>query len=81
LDGDGFINNGETEKQKYTREDIEMKRKLKRCSKCVLPETFPKISFNARGVCNFCTIYQKPKPDPAKEKTRMATQNPPVMAT
>ena len=35
-------------------------RKLKRCSKCVLPETFPFIFFDKRGVCNYCNNY-KPK--------------------
>ena len=32
---------------------------LKRCTRCVLPETVPNISFNAEGVCNFCTDYKK----------------------
>ena len=32
---------------------------LKRCSKCVLPETFPFISFDKIGVCNFCNNYSK----------------------
>lgn len=27
---------------------------LRRCTSCVLPHTFPFISFDARGVCNFC---------------------------
>ncbi|MGM0484204.1 MAG: 7-cyano-7-deazaguanine synthase [Candidatus Krumholzibacteriota bacterium] len=27
---------------------------MKRCSRCVLPETFPGIEFNGRGVCNYC---------------------------
>jgi hypothetical protein len=27
---------------------------LKRCSKCVLPETFPFIAFDESGVCNYC---------------------------
>lgn len=27
---------------------------LKRCSKCLLPETFPFISYNAQDVCNYC---------------------------
>lgn len=30
---------------------------LKRCTKCVLPETFPFISFDERGVCNYCNNY------------------------
>lgn len=31
---------------------------LKRCSKCVLPETFPFISFDEKGVCNYCNGYK-----------------------
>ena len=27
---------------------------LKRCSKCVLPQTFPFIEFNLQGICNYC---------------------------
>ncbi len=27
---------------------------MKRCSKCILPETYPKITFNENGVCNYC---------------------------
>lgn len=33
---------------------------LKRCTKCILPETFPFIEFDEKGVCNFCNHY-KPK--------------------
>lgn len=29
-------------------------RELRRCTKCVLPHTFPYISFDSEGVCNFC---------------------------
>ena len=38
---------------------------LKRCTKCILPETMPFINFNEEGVCNYCTNYKtrnKPKP-------------------
>ncbi|XVN42180.1 MAG: hypothetical protein RCG15_05785 [Candidatus Rickettsia vulgarisii] len=31
---------------------------LKRCTKCVLPETFPGISFDANGICNQCNNYK-----------------------
>ncbi len=31
---------------------------LKRCSKCILPETMPFISFDDKGVCNFCLSYK-----------------------
>ncbi len=32
--------------------------KLERCTKCVLPETFPYINFDDDGVCNYCREYQ-----------------------
>jgi glutamine---fructose-6-phosphate transaminase (isomerizing) len=32
---------------------------LRRCTKCVLPETMPFINFNHHGVCNYCTNYSK----------------------
>ena len=28
--------------------------KLKRCTTCILPETFPYIHFDSHGVCNYC---------------------------
>ncbi|MCP4147460.1 MAG: hypothetical protein GY757_06895 [bacterium] len=31
---------------------------MKRCTKCVLPETFPGISFSEEGVCNFCQSFK-----------------------
>ena len=30
---------------------------LKRCTKCVLPETMPYINFDIKGVCNYCNNY------------------------
>lgn len=38
---------------------------LRRCSKCILPETMPFIRFDSNGVCNYCKGYvkrNKPKP-------------------
>jgi glutamine---fructose-6-phosphate transaminase (isomerizing) len=32
--------------------------KLKRCNKCILPETFPFIVYDANGVCNYCNNYK-----------------------
>ena len=34
-------------------------RKLRRCTKCLLPETFPYIEYNHTGVCNYCNNYEK----------------------
>jgi len=38
---------------------------IKRCTKCILPETMPYIKFDNDGVCNYCHNYKprnKPKP-------------------
>ena len=32
---------------------------MKRCSKCVLPETTPNISFDKEDICNYCHSYEK----------------------
>ncbi len=34
---------------------------MKICSRCVLPETFPGITFNEAGVCNFCQARRPEK--------------------
>uniref|UniRef100_UPI00404B8161 hypothetical protein n=1 Tax=Flavobacterium sp. TaxID=239 RepID=UPI00404B8161 len=31
--------------------------KLKRCTKCLLPETFPFIEYDVKGECNYCNKY------------------------
>lgn len=39
--------------------------KIKRCKKCILPETMPFIRFDNNGVCNYCHNYtsrNQPKP-------------------
>jgi glucosamine--fructose-6-phosphate aminotransferase (isomerizing) len=41
------------------------KRSLQRCTRCVLPQTMPFITFDTEGVCNFCRAYtprNQPKP-------------------
>jgi hypothetical protein len=32
---------------------------MKRCTKCILPETFPGITFDEESVCNYCRDYVK----------------------
>jgi len=32
---------------------------LRRCTRCVLPETMPFIEFDDEGVCNYCRTYKK----------------------
>lgn len=42
--------------------------KLRRCAKCILPETMPFISFDSEGVCNYCQNYQiRNNPRPKEE--------------
>jgi glutamine---fructose-6-phosphate transaminase (isomerizing) len=36
----------------------EVMRSIRRCTKCLLPETFPYIHFDRMGVCNYCHSYQ-----------------------
>ena len=46
----------ESEQLKYPINDI---RSLKRCTKCILPSTFPYIYFDSLGVCNYCNNYKR----------------------
>ncbi len=56
--GNIIINNFADEKLlRYNAKNIA---KLKRCTCCILPETFPFINFDEKGVCNYCRGY-KPK--------------------
>lgn len=49
--------------QKYHRFDVDLDKihNLKRCSKCLLPETMPFIEFDEQGVCNYCHNWIRPK--------------------
>ena len=45
---------------------------LRRCTRCVLTETMPFISFDADGVCNYCRHYKpRNKPRPKEELFRL----------
>jgi hypothetical protein len=41
--------------------DFEKISKIRRCTKCILPETTPFISFDNKGVCNYCNEHKKIK--------------------
>lgn len=34
---------------------------MRRCTKCILPETFPGIEFDGNGVCNYYLNYEPVK--------------------
>jgi hypothetical protein len=38
--------------------NIDAVRKLSRCTKCLLPETFPFIEYDHQGICNYCINYK-----------------------
>jgi predicted glutamine amidotransferase len=49
----------------YLEYNIERISALRRCSKCLLPETFPFIEYDESGTCNYCKNYRiknNPKP-------------------
>ncbi|MEW6587052.1 MAG: hypothetical protein AB1442_15765 [Nitrospirota bacterium] len=43
----------------------------KRCTRCVLPETYPGIDFDANGVCQLCRAYQRPTVRGVEELKRL----------
>ena len=52
--------NPEAEREKALLQyPIEKIKQLKRCTNCLLPETFPFIEYDDKGVCNYCHNYQK----------------------
>lgn len=56
------LNNEEEKLLEYKTHD------LKRCTKCILPETFPHISFDTDGVCNYCRNYEIKDKQKSKEE-------------
>lgn len=61
----GIVASTERNLLEYNLEGIN---KLKRCTKCILPETFPFITFDEKGVCNICNNYiKKNQPKPIDE--------------
>lgn len=51
---------------------VHSKHELRRCAKCVLPETMPYIAFDEDGVCNYCLNHQpRNAPKPKEELFRL----------
>ncbi len=60
LDVDRIIENSDSRYEKNLLEfNIDKINKLIRCSKCLLPETFPFIEFDENGECNYCKKHKK----------------------
>ena len=32
---------------------------VRRCVRCIMPENYPGVTFDAEGVCNFCRVFEK----------------------
>jgi glutamine---fructose-6-phosphate transaminase (isomerizing) len=45
-----------------TEADDPRRANLRRCTKCIMPETMPFIEFDSDGVCNYCRTYVPHKP-------------------
>jgi glucosamine--fructose-6-phosphate aminotransferase (isomerizing) len=46
---------------------------VRRCARCILPETMPFISFDSQGVCNYCRHYKiRNAPRPKEELFNLA---------
>ena len=46
---------------RFPQEALSAIKSLKRCSRCILPETMPFIKFDEQGVCNYCQSDKKIK--------------------
>lgn len=58
-----------------------MQDNLVMCTVCVLPETFPGISFDDHGVCNFCRQYEADRSRHIEDKARYAAKFDELLAT
>jgi hypothetical protein len=47
---------------------------MKRCARCILPETFPDIKFDKNGVCNYCLEYERIKVKGKDEFEKLLSQ-------
>lgn len=54
-----YQNTNSLEKLKKHNFDYKTIYALRRCTRCILPETTPFITFNDHGVCNYCLEHKK----------------------
>ena len=43
--------------EERTRDYAKARAEIRRCTRCILPETMPFINFDEKGVCNYCRDY------------------------
>jgi hypothetical protein len=47
---------------------------VRRCIKCILPETFPGVSFDKEGACNYCSYFEASKKMRGSLKDNLKTE-------
>lgn len=47
---------------------------MKRCKRCILPSSYPGITFNKGGICSFCANFKKLNLTPKKDELRRLMQ-------
>tara|TARA_Y100001970_G_C14245175_1_gene867599 strand:+ start:2651 stop:4687 length:2037 start_codon:yes stop_codon:yes gene_type:complete len=62
------LNNKAKKEKKLLEYPIDAIKVLKRCKKCILPETFPFIYYDEVGICNYCYNYKKQTQDKSIDK-------------
>lgn len=48
--------------------------RLRRCTRCILPETVPNVNFDAEGVCSFCRTWKPIQPKGTEALERFVEQ-------
>jgi glucosamine--fructose-6-phosphate aminotransferase (isomerizing) len=69
-----LVRNVHAEIERHMRVDEQAIAARKRCSKCLLPDTFPFIAYDAQGVCQFCRHHRPIQLRGASELQRLADQ-------
>lgn len=66
------LNSKAIQEQAILQYPIDKIKSLKRCTKCLLPETFPFIHYDQKGECNYCKNYKKKnQPRPITELQKL----------
>jgi len=53
------LNRNAINEKSHLKYDLDKVDHIERCTKCILPVTFPFIYFDSTGVCNYCNNYNK----------------------
>jgi hypothetical protein len=63
-----------TEIEKLMARGLEKKPQFQRCSRCLLPSSFPYIAFNEQGQCQFCASFRLRKRLPVERLHQIAEE-------